>query len=243
MSSSVFNRNLPLWYQLSQMLRSEILGGQLAAGDRVPPEVELARRHGVSVVTVRQALRALDEEGLISRQRGRGTFVTPGPHHHKELRLIGSVESVIAQQYSQETDVLEQSVVPVPPALARYFGDERELCFFRRLRRDQGMPLSYALNHVLPEYGSQIDATMLRRDPMLKIMRDILGVKLSDVQISIEAQRATQDIAGPLGVDVFSPVLFFSGVVLDMRRRVVDVAWIYYRADRFTFTLDLDVRR
>ena len=89
MSRSVFNRNLPLWYQLSQMLRSEILGGQLAAGDRVPPEVELARRHGVSVVTVRQALRALDEEGLILRQRGRGTFVTPGPHHHKELRLMG----------------------------------------------------------------------------------------------------------------------------------------------------------
>lgn len=242
MGDSVFNRKLPLWYQLAQMLRAEILGGALAAGDRVPPEVALARRHGVSVVTVRQALRALEDEALISRQRGRGTFVTPGPHHRKELRLMGSVESVIAQQYSEETEVLEQSTVPVPPALARHFPGERELCFFRRLRRDQGVPLSYALNHVLPEYGSQIDPAMLRRDPMLKIVRDVLGVKLSDVQISIEAQRAPQDIAGPLGVDILSPVLFFSGVVFDLGRRVVDVAWIYYRADRFTFTLDVDVR-
>jgi len=46
-----------------------------------------------------------------------------------------------------------------------------------------------------------------------------------------------------LGLDVLSPVLFFSGVVFDACQRVVDVAWIYYRADRFTFALDLDVSR
>ncbi len=242
MGDSVFDRKLPLWYQLAQMLRAEILSGALGAGDRLPPEVALAIRHGVSVVTVRQALRTLGDEGLISRQRGRGTFVTAGPHHRQELRLMGSAESVIAQQYSEETEVLERSTVPVPPALARHFPGEAEVAFFRRLRRDQGMPLSYALNWVLPEYGSQIDSAWLGRDPMLKILRDVLGVKLSDVQISVEAQRAPQEIAGPLGVDVLSPVLFFSGVVLDLARRVVDIAWIYYRADRFTFTLDVDVR-
>ncbi|HET7875618.1 MAG TPA: GntR family transcriptional regulator [Methylomirabilota bacterium] len=212
-------------------------------GSRVPPEVQLASQYGVSVITVRQALASLGEEGLISRHRGRGTFVTPDPHPHKELRLMGSVESVIAQQMSEETEVLEQSTAPVPPKLAPLFGADREVSFFRRLRRERGMPLSYALNYTLPEYGSQIDAKLLRRSPMLKILRDILGVKLSHVQISIGAQRATQEVAQPLDVDVFSPVLFFSGVVLDQRQRVVDVAWIYYRADRFTFTLDLDVSR
>ena len=118
--------------------------------------------------------------------------------------------------------------------------DKRNDC---RLRRERGEPLSYALNHVLPEYASQVDAALLRRYPMLKILRDVLGVKLSHVQMSIEAQRATQEIGGALGVDVMSPVLFFTGVVFDQRQRVVDVAWIYYRADRFTFTLDLDVSR
>ena len=227
----MFDRKLPLWYQLAQILRSEILGGELAAGAQVPPEVELARRYGVSVVTVRQALRSLEEEALISRQRGRGTFVTPGPHRRKELRLMGSAESVIAQQIAEETEVLEQSVIPVPAAVAEHFGGEREVHFFRRLRRDQGLPLNYALNYVLPEYGSQVDAKLLRRYPMLKILRDVLGVKLSHVQIAIEARRATREVAQPLGVDVMSPVLLFTGVVVDPRHRVVDVAQIYYRAD------------
>lgn len=239
----MFNRKLPLWYQLAEIVKTEILGGEFAAGGRVPPEVELARRHGVSVVTVRQALKSLEDEGLISRQRGRGTFVTPGPHRHAELRLIGSVETVIAQQMSGDTEVLEQGSVRVPASLAGLFRAESEVSFFRRLRREQGVPLNYALNYVLPEYGSQIDAKLLRRYPMLKILRDVLGVKLSHVQISVEAQRASQEVAQALGIDVMSPVLFFAGVVYDKRHRVVDVAWIYYRADRFTFTVDLDVSR
>lgn len=238
----MFDRRLPLWYQLAQMLRGEILAGTLGAGERLPPEPALARRHGVSVVTVRQALRTLGDEGLITRHRGRGTFVTGGPHHGQELRLLGSVDAVIAQQYSEQTEVLERATVPVPPALARHFPDETEVVFFRRLRREGGRPLSCALNWVVPEYGRQIDAARLQRDPMLKILRDTLGVKLSDVQIAVEARRASQEIAAALGIDVMSPVLFFSGVVLDLARRVVDVAWIHYRADRFTFTLDVDVR-
>lgn len=239
----MFNRHLPLWYQLAEMLRAEIAAGQLAAGARVPPEVELAGRYGVSVVTVRQALKSLGEEGLISRHRGRGTFVRAERRPPKELKLMGSVESVIAQQMSEETEVLEQRRVPVPASLGELFGDEREVVFFRRVRREQGAPLSYALNWVLPEYGTQIDATILRRNPMLKVLRDVLGVKLSHVQISIEAQRAAPEVARHLGVDVLSPILFFTGVVLDRRRRVIDVAWISYRADRFRFTLDLDVSR
>lgn len=239
----MFDRKLPLWYQLAQILRSEILGGELAAGARVPPEVELARRYGVSVVTVRQALRSLEEEVLISRQRGRGTFVTRGLPRRQELRLAGSTESVIAHQIAGETEVLEHGVIPVPPAVARHFAGEREVYFFRSVRRDQGLPLNYAVSYVLPEYGSQIDAKQLRRDPMLKILRDVLGVKLSHVQIAIEAQRATQEAAEPLGVDVMSPVLLFTGVVFDPRHRAVNVAQIHYRADRFVFTLDLDVDR
>lgn len=239
----IFNRKLPLWYQLAQMLRTDILAGEFPAGVQIPPEMRLARQYGVSVITVRQALKSLAEEGLISRERGRGTFVTPDPRPHTELRLMGPVEAIIAQQMSEETVVVEHGVVPVPARLAELFGAEGEVSFFRRLRREGGVPLSYALNHVLLEYGGQIDPRALERYPMLKVFRDVLGVKLSHVQISVEAQLATPDVAQALDIDLFSPVLFFSGIVFDQQRRVVDVAWIYYRADRFKFALDLDVSR
>src|SRR3972149_11837490 len=94
---SMFSRKLPLWYQLSQILRSEILGGQLAPASQIAPEVQLAKRYGVSVITVRQALKSLEADGLISRHRGRGTFVSPTLRTRKELQLIGSVETIITQ--------------------------------------------------------------------------------------------------------------------------------------------------
>jgi CheY-like chemotaxis protein len=56
-------------------LREAILRGDYARGDRLPGYVELARQFGVAAVTVRQVLARLEQEGLLTRQQGRGTFV------------------------------------------------------------------------------------------------------------------------------------------------------------------------
>lgn len=76
--SLVLNRKLPLWYQVSQSLRASILGRSPEASLRLPTEEQLAAHYGVSVLTMRQALKELEEEGLISRHRRRGTFIEPG---------------------------------------------------------------------------------------------------------------------------------------------------------------------
>lgn len=76
--SLVLNRKLPLWYQVSQSLRASILGRTPDASLRLPTEEQLAAHYGVSVLTMRQALKELEEEGLISRHRRRGTFIEPG---------------------------------------------------------------------------------------------------------------------------------------------------------------------
>ncbi|GBD09675.1 putative HTH-type transcriptional regulator YurK [Candidatus Thermoflexus japonica] len=66
---------IPIHEQLKEILRAEILEGHLRPGDRLPTEAELCARYGVSRAPVRQALEDLAREGLIVRQRGRGTFV------------------------------------------------------------------------------------------------------------------------------------------------------------------------
>ncbi len=66
---------VPLHEQLKEILRSEILEGRWRPGDRLPTEAELCARYRVSRAPVRQALEDLAREGLIIRQRGRGTFV------------------------------------------------------------------------------------------------------------------------------------------------------------------------
>jgi multiple sugar transport system substrate-binding protein len=68
---------IPIYYQLKTLLLEEILGGRYGAGGRLPTEHELCDEYGISRTPVSRALSELAEEGVILRQRRRGTFVNP----------------------------------------------------------------------------------------------------------------------------------------------------------------------
>ncbi|MBW8822117.1 MAG: GntR family transcriptional regulator, partial [Streptomyces sp.] len=119
--SIVLNRKLPLWYQVSQSLRASILGRSPQDPLRLPTEEQLAGHYGVSVLTMRQALKELEDEGLISRHRRRGTFIEPDARRGTPVRLLGSVDAIVAQQSGMTTELLEHGKSPVPSELAEYF--------------------------------------------------------------------------------------------------------------------------
>ena len=65
----------PLWYQVEQAIRTIVKGGEWATGAQIPAEDRLCSMFGVSRITLRHALRNLEEHGLLRREHGRGTFV------------------------------------------------------------------------------------------------------------------------------------------------------------------------
>ena len=65
----------PLWQQLASILRMQIQSGELPPGRVIPSESTLMQQHGLARGTVRKAIDALVEEGLVNRIQGRGTFV------------------------------------------------------------------------------------------------------------------------------------------------------------------------
>jgi GntR family transcriptional regulator len=238
----MFDRRLPLWYQLARVLRTRILNGQLAHGSRLPPEAQLAPQFGVSVITVRQAMKLLEEEALIVRRRGRGTFVTAEQlPRRRELKLVGTAATVNAPQGADHMIVLERGVRPVPEELRHVFQDTDTLSFFRRLRGPKGTAHSYAVDWVVPEYGAQVTDELLERFPMVKILRDVVGLQLGKLTLSLTAMTPSTEVASLLGIDLFAPVACYTATAADRSGRVVDVATIYHRADEFQFTIDIDV--
>ncbi|NJQ01358.1 GntR family transcriptional regulator [Streptomyces zingiberis] len=237
--SLVLNRKLPLWYQVSQSLRASILGRRPEEPLRLPTEDRLAAHYGVSVLTMRQALKELETEGLISRHRRRGTFIEPAARRGAPVRLLGSVDTVVARQSGESATVLRHGRVPVPAEVAEHFPDLEEVVEFRRLRRDgtTGEPTNWAENAVRPEIAERFDPAELERWPMTKILRDTAGVRVSRITDTVEARLADPETAALLEVPLLSPVLHCTGVVHDDRGRVVDVARIRYRGDRFSFAV------
>ncbi|MFI1190835.1 GntR family transcriptional regulator [Streptomyces californicus] len=240
--SLVLNRKLPLWYQVSQSLRASILGRPQGSPARLPTEEQLAAHYGVSVLTMRQALKELEAEGLISRHRRRGTFIEPRARRVSPVRLLGSVDAIVAQQSGEATTVLDHGPVPVPGDLAEFFPGRAEVACFRRLRRDgtSDEPTNWAENAVLPEIAARIDVADLERWPMTKVLRDVVGVRISRITDTVEARLADPVTAELLQVPLLSPILHYTGVTYDEEGRVVDVARIRYRGDRFAFSVTVE---
>ncbi|MER5887570.1 GntR family transcriptional regulator [Streptomyces sp. NPDC001941] len=240
--SLVLNRKLPLWYQVSQSLRASILGRGPDAPLRLPTEEQLAAHYGVSVLTMRQALKELEEEGLISRHRRRGTFIEPGARRGAPRRLLGSIDAIVAQQSGEATTVLGYASGPVPGDLVEHFPGLAEVVTYRRLRRDgeSGEPTNWAENAVRPDVAEKLDVAALERWPMTKVLRDVVGVRISRITDTVEARLADPETAELLRVPLLSPILHYTGVTYDAAGRVVDVARIRYRGDRFSFSVTVD---
>ncbi|MGV9231649.1 GntR family transcriptional regulator [Streptomyces nigra] len=240
--SIVLNRKLPLWYQVSQSLRASILGRRPQDPLRLPTEEQLAEHYGVSVLTMRQALKELEDEGLITRHRRRGTFIEPDARRGAPVRLLGSVDAIVAQQSGMTAELLEHGPAPVPAEVAEHFPDLDEVAAYHRLRSDgtTGEPTNHARNYVRPELASRIDPDDLLRWPMTKVLRDVVGADISRITDTVEARLADPETAKLLQVPLLSPILHYTGLTYDAAGRVLDAAVIHYRGDRFSFTVTLE---
>lgn len=233
------NRKLPLWYQVAQHLRTTILTRRPDDPLRLPTEDELAAHYRVSVVTLRQALKALEEEGIIERLRRHGTFVRPAAVPSPPLTLLGTVDAIVAQQAAEEVRVLARDRVPVPDEFAGSFPDVRQVVCFRRLRMRDGEPVSVADNWIRAEHAAAVSDDFLRSAPMTQALRDQAGVRIARFDNNVSARLATPDLVGLLEVGLLSPILLCTAFTYDHDGRVVDAARIHYRGDRFTYSVTL----
>jgi GntR family transcriptional regulator len=250
-SPTRFTGALPLWYQLAQSLRTAILGLDHDTPARLPTEAQFARHFGVSLTTVRQALASLAADGLITRHRRRGTFVNPDALRPRTLRVLGSADAIMAQQASDEVQVLGRIRVPAGSGPAARLESATGAVLIRRLRLDGGVPVSYAENYLRPEHAERITDEALSTVPVTKILRDELSLPLTRIDNALSARPASADLAALLRIDVLSPVLVSDNVTyaaspvaastVAASPAPVDVARIHYRGDRFTFAISLDI--
>ncbi len=109
---------VPLYHQLAELLAARIANGELAAGDRLPSEPELARAFQIGRPTVRQATDILVRRRLIERRRGSGTFVQTPPPSVDLFSFAGTLSSFKSSGLSLETSLLQRVARKAIPASA-----------------------------------------------------------------------------------------------------------------------------
>ena len=114
------NEFIPYYYQIANLLRGKIENGELIAGIKLPKELDLSKHFGVSRVTLRQALAILEKEGLVTRERRKGTFVNRGGVKSKMIQLTGVVWEENAG--GEEMRIISIEDVDASSRLQKFFG-------------------------------------------------------------------------------------------------------------------------
>ena len=237
------DNGIPLYYQIATVLRERIVSGELSTGAPLPGEEALGREYDVSRITVRRALSVLEAEGLILRQRGRGTFV--GDRPVEPARFSGSMEDLIAIGVSTSVRVLKFQTVAAPENVAAKLDLEEGDPVVRidKTRYIEGAPFSLVVNFLPQETGSQLSPADLSEKPLLVVLEEKLGIKADEAIQSIQATIAGAEVAALLDVRVGDPLLKVERTVFDTRNKPVEHVSVMYRADKNFYTVRLKRNR
>jgi GntR family transcriptional regulator len=228
----------PYYAQLASILRAQIGDGTYGPGDPLPAESELCATFGLSRTVVRQALDELVAEGLVQKERGRGSFVTkPKVADLVVQELRGFSDEMGARGHEIGTIILGQEITVVPQQFAADLGLRygAKVVHIVRVRTANGDPLVKVDTYLpLPRFRRM--ATMdLEGRSLYEALEDGFGVRPKGGRRRIEAVVANRELADILGVEVGSPMLELTALTTDEDGIAFELFRAYYRGDRTSF--------
>ena len=232
---------VPLYHQIYLVLRQDILSGTYSYDDRVPSELELVDEYSVSRVTARRALDELAEEGLVKRERGKGTRVQ---FRHPSMPLESSVEGLLENLLAMglETDVtlIDFEYVSAGDEVASALDCPLGTIVQRavRVRSFDSGPFSYLVTYVPQDIGRNYDANDLASQPLLQLL-ERSGVVVEGARQRISATLADADVAALLETEVGTALLEIRRIVTDGEGRPVEFIRALYRPDRYQYQMVL----
>lgn len=235
----------PRYQQLADDLREAILRGDYSP-EGFPTEAELCSAFGVSRFTVREALRRLQTEGLISRRRGSGTTIQPptarGGALHQPLSNVGEI-----LQYARDTRAVFEPLGdgPLPRTIAEQAGlvAGGRWTRFRGLRTkaDSSQPLAWTEAYLHESLSDIVQRINPLEDTIFRQIETLAGKRFVKVTQDIQAIPAPADIAKALGLAKRAPTLRILRCYIDEDDRILEISASHHPGDRFAYSMHIDV--
>jgi GntR family transcriptional regulator len=215
-------------------IEGELRGGTWLPGDRLPTERDLSRSLGISRSTLRLALDDLEGRGLITRQQGRGTFVTRQKVQAELGGYFSLRDALRSRGIRLEAQVLDQQVVEAPRTVAQALGllPGQPVVRIERLRSTDGEPLVLDTAHLPAERFLGLELKPLASRGLYDILRLDYGCTVATADESLEPVILTSAECELLGVPPHAPALLIRRVTRDREGAIVELATALLRGDR-----------
>jgi GntR family transcriptional regulator len=242
-SSNDINKDIPIpyHYQLRELLRDEITSGRWDVGERLPSERELCDIFNLSRTTIREAIDALVSEGLLRREKGRGTFVSEPKITEKWLGAPDSFTDSMAEQgYQIETKVLTLSVVPAPHRVARELRlrSDEPVIVLDRLRLILNEPILVVTSYINERYCPGLVSEDFTRHSLYQLFREKYNIYLARAKRVMEAVAADDLEASLLNVRSGAPLLLIESTAYLEDGTPIEYFKARHRGDRTRFEVD-----
>ena len=231
---------MPRYVEIAEELISRIRAGRLAAGSTLPGEMRLMQDYGASRHTIRDALRRLEEIGLIERRRGIGTRVLASRPSRAYVHRVRRPGELLQYPAGNRLVVLDVARIGADADLARLIGCRpgSRWTRVRAVRRMPGerLPICRLDLYLRPRYADVAAEIGRRREPVYEMIERRYAVHVAEVAVDIQARPMPADAAEVLGVDPGSASMTVVRRYLDERGDIIQVSVSEHPGDRYTYS-------
>ncbi|HRR09786.1 MAG TPA: GntR family transcriptional regulator [Rhodothermales bacterium] len=228
--------------QVADWLRNQISSGLFAANAQLPSESEICRRFDVSRVTVRHALRTLENESLIYRRQGVGSFVKPHPVRQPLMRVTDFAEDMAAAGMRASSRVLRFGREKPPIEISQTLQQDtaNDLVRLDRIRLGDNRPIAFDTTWLPLMYGQFLDQKALETRTLFQILEEQYGIEVVSGRYQIEAIFTPPAVARHLKIPESHPVLYIRRTVFTHSEKPVYVQDRFYNNKEVAYCMLLE---
>lgn len=230
---------IPLYVQVREKLRSEM--SQMEPGDPLPPELELEQRFKVSRITVRRAVEDLAAEGLLIRQRGKGTFVQRPKLTHELSMITSWTDQLKTLGFSPKTVhrkiLREKASSHLAETLRLQPGEP--VIRIQRVRLADREPISYMINYVPAALLPGFLGRKFNEESLYEVMEKDYGLWPAVAVDTVGTRPASEEESDALRIERKAPVLSVRRVSYLESGAPLELAIVASRGDRYQYQVTL----
>ncbi len=242
MSLKVLDENdpMPLYYQLKVLLKNRIEDKEWTEGSKIPTEKELAKFYGTSMITVRQAVGLLVNEGLLIKKQGKGTFVAPAKIQKGPNILNSFTEEMKQRGFEVKSELLRFSRI-VPDGDVKKIlnlSDDDQVYFIQRLRYANNEPIAIQSTNLVYDVLKDLNASELTGS-IYKLLEEKFGIQIKYADEFYSAILIDKQMAHLLGISL--PAVGFSvkRIGYTANGRPIEYTESIMRADKYSISVKL----
>ena len=229
------NGGLPMYRQLSNIIRTNVENGVYEANQKIPTEMELSKKYNVSRVTVRKALEELVEDGILLRKQGKGTFISEKKTTNTNYPQTSFADACLMSGKKPTTRLLSYSMEVPTKKIADFFGIEQTemVIKIRRIRMAGGEPIILEIDYFPESFAFLADEALTDSIALILNRNNIYPIHGETVTTIC---YATEEESKVLNVDVEQPLLYIRGEIRNEDMSPVQVSKQIIRTDLYRLT-------